>query len=110
MSNEIDLDTDAEWLALVAGFRTHFWQARVPELLTAWAQARVLAIELWPNDLKRSIHGIAGSAGLIGYEAIGVHARSVEQAWDSGDLSAEALLDCIDGLVQRIAELANEQS
>lgn len=108
MSNEIDLEHDEEWLALIAGFRTHFWQVRVPELLIAWAEARVLPLDQWTSELKRAIHGIAGSAGLIGYEAIGNEARSVEQAWDSKKLSTEALTGLIDAFAQHVAELAND--
>lgn len=110
MSDEIDLENDAEWLELVASFREHFWQVRVPELLTSWADARSLPIAHWPNELKRAIHGIAGSAGLIGYDAIGQHARATEQTWDANTLSAQAMMETIDGLVQAIADLACQQS
>lgn len=110
MSNEIDLESDAEWLELVASFRTHFWQVRVPELLSNWAAAKSVSQAQWPDDLKRAIHGIAGSAGLIGYADIGDAARSVEQAWDRGQLSAEALMQRIDALAQHIAKLASEQT
>lgn len=109
MSNEIDLENDAEWQALVAGFRTHFWQVRVPNLLTAWAEAREHAVSLWSRELKRAIHGIAGSAGLIGFDAIGEQARAAEQAWDGETLSRPELLAVIDALVQAIAIAGDER-
>lgn len=109
MSNEIDLENDEEWLALVAGFRAHFWQTRVPELLTAWAEARELPQAAWPADLKRSIHGIAGSAGLIGYDELGTEARKVDRMWDVSTLSTEELMQGIGHLVECIVEVAGEQ-
>lgn len=109
MSNEIDLENDEEWLALVAGFREHFWQSRVPELLTSWAEARELPQTLWSLDLKRSIHGIAGSAGLIGYDELGAEARKVDRMWDVSTLSPEELMQGIEHLVECIAQVASEQ-
>jgi HPt (histidine-containing phosphotransfer) domain-containing protein len=109
MSNEIDLENDEEWLALVAGFRTHFWQTRVPELLTAWAEARELPQTSWPESLQRSIHGIAGSAGLIGYDSLGSEARKVDRMWDVSAISSEELMQGIEHLVECIVKVASEQ-
>ena len=80
-----DLIDDPEWLELLAGFRQHFWESRVPTFRHALAEVADLPLSSWPQTLKAAIHGLAGVAALVDMETVGNLARHIEQRWDAGD-------------------------
>lgn len=77
-----DLENDAEWLAMLAGFKSHFWASRVPAFMQAWQVCKVTPSHSWGAELKRSVHGLAGVAALVGLPEVGDSARRIEQRWD----------------------------
>lgn len=77
-----DLSDDPEWLALLAGIRENFLTARVPAFEQAWQQSQNLPYSDWGDELKRSVHGLAGVSAMIGLPAIGDRARAIEARWD----------------------------
>ncbi|MEL0028366.1 MAG: Hpt domain-containing protein [Perlucidibaca sp.] len=77
-----DLEDDAEWQALLAGFRRHFWEVRVPLFWQSWEAARTSPMQDWSEELKRSVHGLAGVAALVGHPEVGDQARVIEQCWN----------------------------
>jgi len=77
-----DVVDDEEWQRMLAEFNQHFWLKRVPDFAQAWSVCSQLAPELWSDDLKRSVHGLAGVAALVGLEALGDLARHIERRWD----------------------------
>lgn len=84
-----DLVDDEEWQRMLNEFNQHFWLKRVPDFTRAWAQCCDLAPELWHDDLKRSLHGLAGVAALVGQPAWGNLARHIEQRWDDEGASLQ---------------------
>lgn len=77
-----DAVDDAAWQAMLADFRAHFWSSRVPLFLQYWETSQTRAAPLWGEELKRSVHGLAGVAGMVGYDDIGRRAREIERLWD----------------------------
>ncbi|MEK6788345.1 MAG: hypothetical protein AABY68_05285 [Pseudomonadota bacterium] len=78
-----DAVDDAEWQRMLAEFKAHFWLKRAPAFAQAWAASAATAPECWGDDLKLSLHGLAGVAALVEQAALGDLARAIEQQWDS---------------------------
>lgn len=95
-----DLSNDPEWLALLAGIRENFLTVRVPAFEQAWQHSQRLPYSDWGDDLKRSVHGLAGVSAMIGLPAIGDRARTIEARWDEQG-AADA------GVAAALAELAD---
>lgn len=104
-----DLESDAEWLAVLAGFRAHFWSTRVPAFWQAWEQARDRPVAQWDNELKRSVHGLAGVAALVGHPEVGDHARAIESHWDKRDMDEDGIRRLMDDLVGELHALETAQ-
>jgi len=79
---------------MLAEFQRHFWQTRVPAFQALWAACESIPPETWSNDLKLSLHGLAGVAALVDQPALGDLARAIEQQWDTEGAS-EALLPAL---------------
>ncbi|MES3041700.1 MAG: hypothetical protein V4730_11190 [Pseudomonadota bacterium] len=77
-----DVVDDEEWQHMLAEFSQHFWLKRAPAFAQAWEACARIAPEFWGDDLKRSVHGLAGVAALVGQEALGDLARDIERRWD----------------------------
>lgn len=88
-----DAVDDTEWQRMLAEFSQHFWLKRAPAFAAAWAACARLAPELWSDDLRRSVHGLAGVAALVGQEALGDLAREIEQRWDDEGASTRLYSD-----------------
>lgn len=86
---------------MLAEFNQHFWLKRVPAFAHAWAACSALDPSLWSNELKQSIHGLAGVSALIGQAALGDLARHIEQRWDSE--GASQLRSDVQELADRLA-------
>jgi HPt (histidine-containing phosphotransfer) domain-containing protein len=97
-----DLENDAEWLAMLAGFKSHFWASRVPAFMQAWQVYQEQATGLPGAELKHSVHGLAGVAALVGLPEIGDSARRIEHRWDEHG-GADALVH--DWLIELEREL-----
>jgi len=97
-----DAVDDEEWQLMLAEFNQHFWLTRAPAFAQAWAACSPLAPALWGEDLKRSVHGLAGVAALVGHEALGDLARQIERRWDDEGASA-ALHTDLQTLADRLA-------
>jgi len=100
-----ELSRDPEWLALLSGFRAHFWSERVPAFQRCWSHARLLEPLHWPLELKRSLHGLAGVAALVDLPELGNEARLIEQQWDNGD-SRVLLTQRLQALSDQLAGLS----
>ena len=74
-------------------FSQHFWLKRAPAFAQAWAACAQIAPEFWSDDLKRSVHGLAGVAALVGQEALGDLARDIERRWDDAGASTRLYSD-----------------
>ncbi len=101
-----DLDNDAEWLALLAGFKVNFLEGRVPAFLSAWQACHGLPASAWGDDLKRCLHGLAGTAAMVGHADVGDQARAIETLWDkhgAGDLRVHSGLDALAEALRQIA-------
>lgn len=94
-----DAVDDEEWQLMLAEFSQHFWLKRAPAFAEAWAVCARLAPELWSDELRRSVHGLAGVAALVGQEALGDLARDIERRWDDEGASTRLCAD-----LQRLAE------
>lgn len=68
---------------MLAEFKQHFWRYRAPAFEAAWLSCVNAEPSTWGDDLKRSLHGLAGVAALVDQEALGDLARALEQRWDS---------------------------
>ena len=88
-----DAVDDAEWQHMLAEFSQHFWLKRAPAFAHAWAVCSSLAPASWNDDLKRSVHGLAGVAVLVGQEALGDLARDIERRWDDEGVSQALCAD-----------------
>lgn len=100
-----DAVDDAAWQAMLADFRAHFWASRVPLFLQSWEASRHQAAAVWSEDLKRSLHGIAGVAGMVGHDDIGRRARDIERLWEQRgerDVSVRNLLVDLASDLQRL--------
>ena len=78
---------------MLAEFNAHFWRNRAPAFEAAWLSCVNAEPSTWGDDLKRSLHGLAGVAALVDQEALGDLARAIEQRWDSEGPSRALLPD-----------------
>jgi len=76
---------------MLAEFKQHFWRNRVPAFEAAWLNCVDAEPAAWNEDLKRSLHGLAGVAALVDQEALGDLARTIEQRWDAAGASRDLL-------------------
>lgn len=98
-----DLINDPEWLELIAGFKQHFWESRVPGFKQALADIETHPMPAWPGALKSAVHGLAGVAALVDMESVGNLARDIEQRWDAGEQESVLRRD-----LARLAELLSD--
>ena len=80
-----------EWQRMLAEFKQHFWRNRAPAFEAAWLNCVNADPSMWGDDLKLSLHGLAGVAALVDQEVLGDMARAIEQRWDSEGASIELL-------------------
>jgi len=80
-----------EWQQMLTEFKQHFWRSRVPAFESAWLNCVNAEPAAWNEDLKRSLHGLAGVAALVDQEALGDMARAIEQRWDTAGASRDLL-------------------
>ncbi|WP_156873772.1 Hpt domain-containing protein [Perlucidibaca piscinae] len=100
-----DAVDDAAWQAMLADFRAHFWASRVPLFLQTWETSRTREAAVWGEELKRSLHGIAGVAGMVGHDDIGRRARDIERLWErrgESDVGVRNLLVDLASDLQRL--------
>ncbi len=63
-----------------------------------------------PNlELKRAIHGLAGTAEMINEKGIGDLARQAETCWDVSGAQSEITLAAIEALVEFIKQRQDQQ-
>lgn len=106
MSSE-DILNDEEFLQLMRGFAENFWTSRVPDFLNL---SLSLAENVPPNlELKRAIHGLAGTAEMINEKGIGDLARQAETCWDVSAAQSEITLAAIEALVEFIKQRQDQQ-
>lgn len=98
-----DLVGDAEYQAMMQGFARNFWQERVP------AFCQLLALPA-SAELKRAVHGLAGTAEMIGEPDIGALAREAEQRWDQAGTVSHEVEQALAVLHQRVLERARQQA
>lgn len=92
-----DLVNDEEFLQLMRGFLENFWTSRIPEFLLL---SQSLAENVSPNlELKRAIHGLAGTAEMINEKEIGDLARQAETCWDLSGAESEITFAAIEALL-----------
>lgn len=103
-----DAVDDEEWQLMLAEFNQHFWLTRAPAFARAWAACAPLAPALWSEELKRSVHGLAGVAALVGHEALGDLARQIERRWDDEGASLQLCTD-LQLLADRLAAAKHDQ-
>lgn len=106
MSSE-DIVNDEEFLQLMRGFAENFWTCRVPDFLN-------LTLSLSENvpanlELKRAIHGLAGTAEMINEKGIGDLARQAETCWDVSGAQSEITLAAIEALIEFIKQRQSQQ-
>lgn len=102
-----DAVDDEEWQLMLAEFSQHFWLKRAPMFAAAWSACAQLAPELWGDDLRRSVHGLAGVAALVGQQALGDLARDIERRWDDEGAST-ALCSGLQILAEQMAVAEHE--
>lgn len=102
-----DAVDDAEWQRMLAEFKAHFWLKRAPAFAQAWAASAATAPECWGDDLKLSLHGLAGVAALVDQAALGDLARAIERRWDDEGASTRLCMD-LQMLAEQIAAAAPE--
>lgn len=93
---------------MLAEFSQHFWHRRVPAFAQAWAACSELAPASWSDDLKRSVHGLAGVAALVGQDALGDLARDIERRWDEEGVSDSLCAD-LQSLADQLSQAAAMQ-
>lgn len=102
-----DVFNDEEFLQLMQGFTENFWTSRIPEFL---GLALSLAEDVPPSlELKRAIHGLAGTAEMINEKGIGDLARQAETCWDVSGAQSEITLAAIEALVEFIKQRQDQQ-
>lgn len=111
MASDVDVieDEDEEWQLMLAEFNQHFWMTRAPAFAQAWAACSPLAPELWGEELKRSVHGLAGVAALVGQGDLGDLARQIERCWDHEGANQQLRAD-LQLLADRLAAARQDQA
>lgn len=94
-----DLVNDAEFRAMMQGFARNFWQERVPNF-------RLLLSQVGSAELKRAVHGLAGTAEMIGEPEIGHLARQAEQLWDEAGAGSDQVRAALQTLSEHIVSRA----
>ena len=102
-----DIVNDEELLQLMKGFAENFWTSRIPKFL----QLSASLADNTPSDLelKRAIHGLAGTAEMINEKGIGDLARQAETCWDVSGAQSEITLAAIEALVEFIKQRQSQQ-
>jgi len=97
-----DVVNDEEFQQLMRGFAENFWTSRIPDFLMLSQQ---LAENVPANlELKRAIHGLAGTAEMINEKGIGDLARQAETCWDVSGAQSEITLAAIEALIEFIKQ------
>jgi len=97
-----DLIHDDEFQEMMRGFAKNFWTSRIPEFLML---SQSLAENVPANlELKRAMHGLAGTAEMINEKGIGDLARQAETCWDMSGSQSEITLAAIEALIEFIKQ------
>ncbi len=107
-----DLVNDDELEQMMQGFAEHFWSSRVPEFLSLWLPLRHQSLPeqgAFGIELKRAIHGLAGTAAMINEQDIGDLARRAETHWNNNGPAAEPTLAAIAALTELIEQRAAQR-
>jgi hypothetical protein len=97
-----DLVHDEEFQEMMRGFAENFWAHRIPEFLQL--ALPLTAITASGIELKRAIHGLAGTAEMINEKGIGDLARQAETCWDVSGAQSEITLAAIEALIEFIKQ------
>jgi hypothetical protein len=103
-----DVVNDEELLQLMKGFSENFWDSRIPKFLQL---SGTLADNVPANlELKRAIHGLAGTAEMIHEKGIGDLARQAETCWDVSGAQSEITIAAIEALIVYIKQRQADQT
>ncbi|MDP1539540.1 MAG: Hpt domain-containing protein [Moraxellaceae bacterium] len=96
-----DLIHDDEFQEMMRGFAQNFWASRIPDFLQL---AQLQTANTAGLELKRAVHGLAGTAEMINEKGIGDLARQAETCWDVSGAQSEITLAAIEALIEFIKQ------